>query len=549
MRCSKIGHLVISLLNMQGGTYVKNKKFKRILLLTMTLVLVLSFLAGCGSGSGSGSSSAGAKGSAGKDSLTILVTMEPSSLFPGESSSGNPQTITGNLYDTLVIEENGDRNTLLPGLASSWEFSEDGTVLTMEIREGVKFHDGSILTAEDVAFSLGVCRDKAYNASFLDILEGFEVVDESHVAIKLAYAYKPVLSILAMPSFSIFSKAWYEQCTADGTNMNRTEMGTGPYKLVSWDAGVSIVYEAFEEWWGGEVAIKNVTFKVYGDATTAALAMEQGEGELFFGAATADCERLDAKDGISVKYVPSNGTHFIAYNMNPEYDSWFMDKNIRKAAQAAYNREEILIGGLDGIGWATPYMVNMGHFGYVEAFETTPYDPEKAAEYLKASDYDGSPIVFKAANNSWYQVPAQVKQEQLRKVGFNIDLQIQERATYDVDARTDFNCDMFTYMTWGAVPDADADVWKYLHTSCQGVALANVGGAGNAECDALLERARYSLDDEERIELYRQIAEINEEEAWYTFTVTGTNTVVVSDSIIGFEPNEGQVYKISNWSF
>ena len=475
--------------------------------------------------------------------------MEPTSLFPGESSSGNPQTITGNLYDTLVYEENGDRTNLLPGLASSWKFNDDGTVLTLEIRDGVKFHDGSKLTAEDVAFSLGVCRAKAYNSSFTSILEGFEVVDASHVAVKLAYAYKPVLSILAMPSFSIFSKAWYEQCTANKTNMARTEMGTGPYKLVSWNAGQSIVYEAFDEWWGGKVAIKNVTFKVYGDATTAALAMEQGKGDIFFGAATADCERLDAKDGISVVYVPSNGTHYIAYNMNPKYGSKFMEKNVRKAAQASYDREEILAGGLDGIGWVTPYMVNMGHFGYIEDFEPTPYDPNKAAEYLKASKYDGSKIVFKAANNSWYQLPAQIKQEQLRKVGFNVDLQIQERATFDVEARTNFDCDMFNYMTWGAVPDADADVWKFLRTDSQGVALANVGYAGNAECDKLLEQARYSLDDQERIKLYKQIAEINEEEAWYTFTITGTNTVVVRDALKGFEANEGQVYKFSFWSF
>ena len=525
--------------------------------LVMVMALLMMALAGCGTNptgaqqtTAAAAADAGAGGAAAKDHLTVLVIVEPPSLFPGSfPSTGNPQTLIGNLYDTLVYEANGDRTTLLPGLASSWEFNEDGTVLTMEIRDGVKFHDGSELTAEDVAFSLNIDRDQAYNANFTSILEGFEVVDEKHVAVKLSYAYKPVLSILAMPSFSIFSKAWYEKCQAEGTNLDRTEMGTGPYKLASWTSGESLEYEAFEDWWGGDVAIKKVTVKIYGDATTAGLAMEQGEGELFFGASTADCARLDAKDGITVVYVPSNGTHYITYNMNPEYGSIFMDKNARKAAQAAINRDEILLGGLDGIGWVTPYMVNMGHFGYIEDFEPAPYDPEKAKEYLAASGYDGSPVIFKAANSSWYQLPAQVKQEQLRTVGFNVDLQIQERATIDDEARTKFDCDMFNWMTWGAVPDADADVWKFLRTDTRGVAFANVGWAGNEEVDELLEKARYSLDDEERIAIYKQIAEINEEEAWYTFTITGTNTVVVNDSLKGFEPNEGQVYKFSFWSF
>lgn len=535
------------------------KAFRKAFAVTLSATLALSVLAGCGSsdsGSSSGSGTSAEAGSgdsadaasegSGKTDLQIIYTAEPSSLLPGQEAVSNGHMIQCNIYDTLVMEDPADRTNIIPGLAESWEYSEDGTTITFTLRQGVKFHDGTEMTADDVVFSLQKDAEGSYNASAAELIDSIEKVDDTHVAVKTKYAYKPFLEVLAMPSFGIYSQAWYEQCEADGTNLARSENGTGPYKFVEWQSGDYIKLEANEDYWGGAPEIKTVTLKYMADGTTAALSMERGDADFFVGLNTSDREHIEASDSCYILDVPSNGTHYLAYNTK---DGFFTNKDARKAVQYSLNREDILTGGLDGIGTVTPYMVNPDHFGYVEDWEPTPYDVDQAKSLLEGIGYDGTPITFKTANDSWYQKPAQVISEQMRQAGFNVDLQIMERGAWEEDVDANGNSEIWNYMTWGQFPDADADVYMYLHTSMQGIAYANMSYAGNEECDALLDQARYSLDDEERIELYRQIADICEEEGWYSFLITGSNPVVVSNELEGVNAHAAQFYKFNGWSF
>ena len=529
------------------------KGLQKVFAVTLSATLAVSVLAGCGSGSGSsGSSSSSSSGAAasaegtGKTDLQVIYTAEPTSLLPGSEAQSNGHMIQCNIYDTLVLETNGDRTKLVPGIAESWEYSEDGTVLTFAIRQGVKFHDGTELTADDVVFSLKKDAEGSYNASAADLIASIEKVDDTHVAVTTKYAYKPFLEVLAMPSFGIYSQAWYEKCEADGTNTARSENGCGPYKFVEWAAGDYIKLEAFEDYWGGAPEIKTVTLKYMADATTASLSMERGDADLFLGLNTSDREHVAAAEGVTIQDVPSNGTHFLTFNNK---DGFFSNKDARKAVQSAINREDIFQGGLDGIGQVSPYMVNPAHFGYVEDWEPTPYDVDKAKSILEGMGYDGSAVTYKSANDSWYQKPAQVIAEELRQAGMNVDLQIMERGAWEDDVDAKGNSEMWNYMTWGQFPDADADIYMYLHTSMQGIDYANVGYAGNDECDALLDKARYSVDDAERLDLYRQVADIVEEEGWYLFLMTGSNPAVTSNALKGFEPHPAVFYRFNNWSF
>jgi len=543
---------------------------KKQLSLVLTAVMVAASLAACGGSSQPAATTAAgapaeteaaaaaapaeteaaapAAESSGKTDLKVISTTEPSNLLPGSEAVSAGHFIQCNLFDTLVMEANGDRSTLLPGLATEWEYSEDGTAITFTLREGVKFHDGETMTADDVVFSLQKDAEGSYNADAATLLDSIEKIDDTHIKITTKYAYKPFLQVLSMPSFGIYSQKWYEDCEANGTNMARAENGTGAYKFVDWKAGDYITLEANEDYWGGAPAIKNITMKIMTDGQTAALSMESGEADVFFGLDSADYETMSLTPGIVIHDVPSNGTHFLALNCGDGY--WLGEnKDARKAIQYSLNREEINLGGLDGTGMVTPFPVNPDHFGYDPDWEPTPFDLDKAKELLAGTGYDGTAIVYKAANSSWYQNPAQVMAEEMRKAGFNIDLQIMERGAWEDDVDAKGNSEIWNYMTWGQFPDADADLYMYLHTSQQGVEYGNMIYAGNEECDKALDGGRYSVDDEERKAFYKTVADINEEEAWYSFIMTGCNFVVTTDQVKGFEPHAAQFYHVNNWSF
>ena len=491
---------------------------------------------------------AAAEAPSGKTDIKMISLVEPESFFPGNGAVSIAHMCQCNFYDTLVMETNGDRFNLVPGLATDWEYSEDGCTLTFTIREGVKFHDGTIMTADDVLFSLEKAAEGPYNADAALLIDHFEKVDDQHVSVTTKYAYKPFLQVLSMPSFGIFSKAWYEKCEADGTNIARAECGTGPYVFTDWKSGDYVQMKAFEDYWQGAPAIKDVTIKIMNDGQTAALAMQSGEADLFFGLDTADYDTMKATPGIVIWEPLSNGTHFLACNSGEGY--FFHDnKDARKAVQAALNRDEINLGGLDGTGKVNPYPVNEAHFGWDPDWQPTPFDLDKAKELLAGTGYDGKAVTYKAANSSWYQNPAQVMAEEMRKAGFNVDFQVMERGAWEDDVDSAGHSDIWNYMTWGQFPDADADLYSFLHTSNQGVAFGNMFYAGNEECDAALDGGRYSIDDAERMDYYRQVADINDEEAWMFFIMSGVNYVVGTDQLKGFAPHAAQFYHFNNWSF
>lgn len=268
------------------------------------------------------------------------------------------------------------------------------------------------------------------NSSMSSMMDRAEVIDDSHVALYLKYAYKPVVNCLAQPGFCIINKAYYEQCQADGTNFSRKPMGTGAYQFVNWVSGEKVVFERFEDFHGEPAKIKNLTLLVMSDATTAALSIENGEVDAFLGVSTADKARLLNNPKVQVMQAGSAGHYVLTFNTRI---APYNDIKFRQAVALGINQEEVLLGGLDGDGWVITAPITLGYFGYPEGFEDNPYDPEKAKELLKEAGYEGQKVVLKTSTESWYSIPAQVIQEQLRKIGLDCELQIMERGAYDAE--------------------------------------------------------------------------------------------------------------------
>lgn len=490
----------------------------------------------------------GEVGEATKDDFVFTIISEPANIGQ-EATNNNGRLCTIQVYDSLIKENGENRNDLLPNLATEWEFNEDGSVLTFTLKEGVKFHNGETMTAEDVKFSLDHARALSSNANTGSLISDVQVVDDTHVAVTLAYPYKPILNILAQPAYCIYNKAYTEQCEADGTVMDRAPMGTGPYKFVNWVSGEEINFERFDDYHDQDHAahMKNLKIKIMTDATTAALAIENGECDAFLGVNTADMPRLDANPDTIIYRTTSTGYHLLTLNTRKEP---FDNPKVRQAIAKAINVEEVFIGGHDGIGWITTQPITYGIFGYDDTFEGTEYDLEGAKALLAEAGYpDGFSCTLKVKQDSYYSIPAQICVEQLRKLGLDIEIQIQETGTFDTEVDTNYDYDIAYEMTTAEWPDADATVYTRLHSSCVNSPKGNVAGVQNEELDKLIEEARYELDDEKRLELYRQISEINKEEAYYIPLVTSTNSVVVRKEVQGAYAHGGGQYRIADWSY
>ena len=542
------------------------KKAKRLISTALAALMVLS-LAACGGSSGSGDSAqgssegtttaaneilnqetaaaattgdatatdTGAATTSAKDTLIMGYTREPNSLNPASDSKTNAQMVTQMLHDGLVGKAPADQSVIVPSISDTWEFSEDGLELTMHVRDDIKFHDGTPLTVEDVLFSLDYATAQGLNSSGASILKSWEDIGDNNIKITLAYPYKPILQILATPGFSIISKSFYEKCEADGTNFGTVENGTGAYKLTSWVTGDKIVLEANDDWHRGAPAIKHVEIRLCSDETSGALMVENGEIDFFIGMNNADRDRLAANPNLEIINAYSAGTYIICMNLKT---GPFADNlALREAVAYAINREEILIGGMNGVGSVTPGPITPGYFGYVEDFEPYPYDPEMAKQKLAEAGYpDGIDVSFKTASDSWYSLPSQVIVEQLRQVGIRCNLEVMERAPFLEETQEKMDYEMCYYMTWGDFPDADPVMWGKFHSECIAKPMMNFGGVDDPDVDALLLKARTSLDDNERIECYKELAELNKKNVWYLMVLTTYNAQVINTNLEGVVP-------------
>ena len=480
---------------------------------------------------------------AGRTDLTFAFASETGSLDPGAYNVNWSNTVVMQIYESLLREAPDDRTEIIPVLCDSYEFIDDGLTLRFHLKQGIKFHDGSEMTADDVVYSLNKAIGMPANSSLASMMIDAVKVDEQTVDLHLEYAFMPVLNIIAYPTFAIVNQDWYESAEAEGRNVNIEANGTGPYKFVSWNRGDSIVLEANEEWHGGEVAIKDLTFKFLTDPTSASIALENGDVQAYLGVSSADLARLRENPDINCASAASSGIYYVGFNCT---EGPFADPVVRQAFQWAINADEVLAGGMDGMGWTVTCMCPIGATGYQEDFVPSRGDPEKARQLLEEAGYT-EPIqaTIKVASYDDYLMSAQVIQEQVRQVGIELEFQQMEETTLisDVFENRDFDC--FFYWVGVQYPDIDSNYWRMFHSE----SIVKDNTSDVTEVDDLLLQARTSLDEEERYELYRQITEANDENVWYIPTIMSTNTVCVTAALYNVYGNNASLYHVSDWHY
>lgn len=479
------------------------RKVKRIAALFLASVLLLS---GCQSNSGSQSAGEGtpAKNQSGtestaavKDTLTIALHAEPPSMSPVDNDS--LATIYINLLtNNLLFKVDPETLELKQDLCESYEQVSD-TEYTFKLREGVKFHHGKELDAEDVVASIENAKQYPASSPYTSEIDKVEAIDKYNVKITLAEPYSNLLYDLAYHFNYILPKDLLDS----GHDFAAEPVGTGPYKFVSWEHGSQIVLEKFDDYWDETEmpTIKTITWKLIPEGTSRTLALETGEVDVIYQVETADVERLKANSKVHVEEKTSVENFYMPINTSIEP---FDDVNLRQAINCAIDRDAIIIGALNGYGTPSYSSVPMGYEGSWEG-NANHYDLEKAKEYLAAWGGDPSTVnlVILCRTDENTRV-ATVIQDNLSKIGINVTVeQVDTPSWHSRRAAGDYIA--------GVTSWSPSNCFTYLVRYHSSKAESIPGALVDEKTDELIAEMKSTLDPDARIEVMHEIVDrVNE---------------------------------------
>ncbi|MBU5625481.1 ABC transporter substrate-binding protein [Oscillibacter sp. MSJ-2] len=468
-------------------------KHKTPLVSLFLAILMIFSLTACGGNQQSGG------GSETRDSVNFGLTGEPSSLDPHLLTDQMSYAVWYQLYDTLIARNQDGE--LVPAIAENWEWNEDNTVLTLNLRKDVKFHDGSMLTADDVVFTIERIHNSKRIGSMLISFDRVEKADDYTVKLYYTAPYAGALNSLASSSFSIVPKAIVEK---DEEGFANAPVGCGPYKFVSRSSGEKIVLEAFDDYYRGAPSIRHLTFKIMTDGVSAAIALQKGELDILSHAPLTERQNLIDDPNIEWYETEIAGLMYLLYNTA---DPVFSNAKLREAISYAIDKNAMILGACEGLGtplegWLPPSVT-----GYDPNYKNGhELDLEKAKQLMVEAGYpDGLTITVLSQEMDMYYKPTEILQNQLSKIGITIEIQKMERAAWIQEIGK--KAYGMTIMHW-TVPVGDGDVLYELYHGDSIQSGQNYVGCDDADLNALLEQARVEVDAQKRVLLYNQAQQI-----------------------------------------
>ena len=470
------------------------KNFNRAMSLVLAAAMALS-LAACGGNQENNGSGGGTAGGY-KNTLTWAQGADVTSLDPHQGKETPAIQVNTQIFDTLVTVD-PETNEVVPQIAESWEQTDDQTYV-FKIREGIKFHDGSDLTAEDVKFSLDRARNSAAVSYIVNFIEEVTVDDDHTVTVKTTAPYAPTLRNLAIPFAAIVPKAVVE---ADENAFIQNPVGSGPYKFVEWNHGDHVTLKAFDDYYAGKPETENLIMKVIPETSQRTIALETGEVDLAYDLAVNDIPKVNSDDKLTVYEIPSLTCWYVSMNMNKKP---FDNPKVREAMSMAIDRQTIIDTINAGSGQTADAIIAPAVFGYYST-GVKEYNPTKAKELLAEAGYPNgfSTTLWVNDNQSRIEM-CQAMQAMLLEVGVQCNLEVLEFGSFI--SRTTAGDHDLAYFGWTTSSgDADYSYYSLEHSTQQGAA-GNRSFLADPDVDKLIEEARSNTNEEERKELYKELA-------------------------------------------
>ncbi len=461
-----------------------------------------------------------AEGKTDKETLTVAISGEPTTLDPYAHSvyyGFIPATL---LFDTLIAK-NAD-GSYAPELATEWEFIDDLT-LRVKLREGVTFHNGNPLTADDVKFTLKIASESSFSSTLFASIDNdaTAVIDDLTLDIKLKYAYAPLLEVLSSFRASIVDKETYE---ADPDSYARTPVGTGPMQMSNWYSGDRIELTAYNNYWGEALAYKTCVFRVIVEASSRTIELETGGIDIAVDVPFSDWSRVEDTPGIQLAKGRTNLMASLVFNNSLEI---FQDVRVRQALAYGLNLDALVKTVWEGTAEVADSYYASSMLGYKQE-GPMEYNVEKAKALLAEAGYaDGLEFTYTTYQTTLNQAFAEVLQSMWAQIGVKIQIDIVDLATFiDMNNNAKLTASLMTPNVPIADPVAALILWPISRT----ISLRH----NDQHIQDLLDAGASTYDEAQRIAIYQELQDYLYANT-YTIPIAYTTFAFgVNDNVDGF---------------
>ncbi|ELH0897232.1 ABC transporter substrate-binding protein [Vibrio fluvialis] len=446
--------------------------------------------------------------------ITVAYDADPVSLDPHEQLSGGTLQLSHMVFDPLVrYTQDLDFE---PRLAKSWERLDDKTV-RFHLREGVKFHSGNTMTADDVVWTFQRLQNSPDFKAIFEPYEKMVKVDDNTVDLVSKGAYPLVLQT-ATYIFPMDSK-FYTGKTEDGKDKSEIVKhgnsfasthisGTGPFIVTQREQGVKVEFERFKDYWDKDSKgnVDHLTLVPIKEDATRVAALLSGDVDMIAPVAPNDHKRVEEAKGVDLVTLP--GTRIITFQMNQSSNEALKDVRVRQAIVYAINNEGIVDKIMKGFATAAGQQSPKGYAGYNP--ELVPrYDLKKAKELMKEAGYEKGFTLTMIAPNNRYVNDAKVAQAasaMLSKIGIKVDLKTMPKAQYwpEFDKCA---ADMLM-IGWHSDTEDSANFSEFLTMTRNeetGKGQYNCGHYSNPEVDKLVEASNVETDPAKRAQMLQTV--------------------------------------------
>ena len=477
-----------------------------------------------------------------KDSLVIGIGGDISFINPVVASDGQSYKVEWPVFDGLV--EYDENLGIRPMLAEKWDVSGDGQTYTFHLRRDAVWHDGTPFTADDVAFTFYTMLDpKTHAASraFFGALAGFaeltnpdhpadpaslpkrpvEVLDPHTVRFNLSFPYAAFLGVLTAPRGGIIPKRALQGQDVNTGPFNAKPVGSGAYRVIEWRKGDSVVLEAFDRYYGGRPAIRQLVFRIIPDPVVRTQALRTGGIDMLDDPPIDELDRLKGQYTIAGAYTPSY--EYLGFKLDR---APFNDVRVRQALSYAVDFDAIVHKVLLGYALPATGPIPPTSWAYTPQVKRYQYDPAQARSLLAEAGFTpgpngimqrgGQPLRFGIKGDQGSQSvrdAAVIIQAQLAQAGVQADIALLDWPTF---VRQLFASDFEAILVgWTGHPDPDPFNYTIWHSSQWNG--RNFAHYKNPEVDRLLEQGRRGRDRAARRAAYVSLQRALADDAPYVW--------------------------------
>ncbi len=456
--------------------------------------------------------------------LKVAISAEQNSMDPHYHNLSPNNMLSTAVFNKLV--EQDEVQNKVPGLAESWKQLAPDT-WQINLRKGVKWHDGTPFTAEDVKFTYSragnVPNSPSSFALYTKVVKDIEIIDDNTLLLKTDGPFP--LMVDYMSGVCIVSKKYGEGATTQDYNSGKAMIGTGPYKFVEWVPGDHTTYARNDDYWDTKPEWDKVIVKPITNGSARISALLAGDVDFIDFPSTTDIPTLKKDPKISLSQISSNRLIYLHIDTNRDKSPFVtdkagnpMDKNplkdvrVRRAISLAINRKGIASQVMEGLAIPAGQLMPPNVYATVPELKADPYDPKKAQELLTEAGYpDGFGLTIHSPNNRYVNDDkvAQAIAQMLSRIGIKTAVDaMPSNVFFSKASALEYSLMLVGWASGSGEPSNPLRALLHTYDKAKGNGTTNRGRYSNPKMDELVDTAMSAPTREEWAKLTQEATKV-----------------------------------------